>query len=110
VPALLKLGDEVESALGSMRDALTAQLASIGIGGAPNKRGRPAGSAKRQHALKGKKRPAKYRDPASGKTWAGVGMTPLWMKEYEAEGKTREDFATSGAATKKRRGKKAARK
>ncbi|MEC5218648.1 DNA-binding protein H-NS [Actimicrobium sp. GrIS 1.19] len=24
--------------------------------------------------------PAKYRDPASGKTWSGRGRAPLWLK------------------------------
>jgi len=31
--------------------------------------------------------PAKYRDPASGKTWSGRGLAPKWL-----EGKNREDF------------------
>jgi DNA-binding protein H-NS len=61
-----------------MKDALAKQLASLGIG-TPAKRGRKPGSGKRAHALKGTTRPAKYRDPKTGKTWAGVGMTPLWI-------------------------------
>jgi DNA-binding protein H-NS len=110
VSALLKLRDDVEARLASMRDSLSAQLASLGIGGAPKKRGRPAGSGNRAHALKGRKREAKYRDPETGKTWAGVGMTPLWIKEYEKAGKSRDQFAVGGAASTKRRAKKAARK
>jgi hypothetical protein len=110
VSALLKLRDDVEFRLASMRDTLSVQLASLGIGSAPKKRGRPAGSGKRAHALKGRKREAKYRDPATGKTWAGVGMTPLWIKEYEKGGKSRDQFATGGAAPIRRGAKKAARK
>mgnify|MGYP000995386859 CR=1 FL=1 len=34
------------------------------------------------------KAPAKYRDPATGRTWSGKGRTPLWMA-----GKNKEDFA-----------------
>ena len=112
VPALLTLRDKVETRLASMKDALTKQLASLGIG-APAKRGRKPGSGKRAHALKGTTRPAKYRDPETGKTWAGVGMTPLWIKEYEKAGKSRDHFATGAAGAapaKKRRAKKAARK
>jgi DNA-binding protein H-NS len=29
--------------------------------------------------IKGRKVPAKYRDPVSGKTWSGRGRTPLWV-------------------------------
>jgi len=32
-------------------------------------------------------RPAKYRDPASGATWSGMGREPLWIK-----GQSREQF------------------
>ncbi|MBB35635.1 MAG: hypothetical protein CME88_05740 [Hirschia sp.] len=41
----------------------------------------------------GTKAPAKFADPVSGKTWSGRGMTPVWLREYEAEGKSREDYA-----------------
>jgi DNA-binding protein H-NS len=33
----------------------------------------PAGKGSRTKA------PAKYRDPLTGKTWAGRGRTPLWL-------------------------------
>jgi len=29
--------------------------------------------------IKGRKVPAKYKDPVSGKTWSGRGRTPLWV-------------------------------
>lgn len=35
---------------------------------------------------------AKYRDPATGKTWAGRGGVPKWMQAYEAQGRNREEF------------------
>lgn len=31
---------------------------------------------------------AKYRDPASGKTWSGRGRRPAWVVALEAEGKS----------------------
>lgn len=40
----------------------------------------------------GKKVAAKYRDPASGKTWSGRGIKPRWMSEAIATGKTAADF------------------
>ena len=51
-----------------------------------------ADKAKRS-AKKPQKVPAKYRDPVSGKTWSGRGMTPVWLREYEAKGQKREKFA-----------------
>lgn len=35
---------------------------------------------------------AKYRDPATGKTWTGQGPTPRFIVEGVKAGKTREDF------------------
>ena len=31
---------------------------------------------------------AKYRDPASGKTWSGRGRRPAWVVELEKQGKS----------------------
>ncbi len=36
--------------------------------------------------------PHKYRNPASGETWSGVGKQPKWFKEALAAGKTKEDL------------------
>lgn len=35
---------------------------------------------------------AKYRDPASGKTWSGRGRRPRWAVALEAEGKDLEAY------------------
>lgn len=35
---------------------------------------------------------AKYRDPASGKTWSGRGRRPAWAVELESQGKSLDDF------------------
>ena len=40
----------------------------------------------------GNKRPAKYKDPVSGKEWAGTGSQPLWVKFHIANGGSLDDF------------------
>lgn len=117
LPTLLKLRNNIDARLASLRETISEQLASLGLG-TSTKRGRKPKAARRAHALKGTKRPAKYRDPATGNTWAGVGMTPRWLTAYEAEGKSRDHFATGAnmkakatkPGRKRRRSKKAARK
>ena len=52
--------------------------------------GRRRGTTKRGGT--GVKRPAKFRDPVSGKTWAGVGRAPRWIVDAEAAGRSREEF------------------
>lgn len=41
----------------------------------------------------GSKGQPKYRDPATGSTWAGRGRKPAWLVEAEAAGRSVEDFA-----------------
>ncbi len=41
--------------------------------------------------VSGTVRPAKYMGP-NGEMWSGVGRNPKWVAEYEATGKSREDF------------------
>lgn len=36
---------------------------------------------------------AKYRDPATGKTWSGRGLKPRWLREAIDNGKSLADFA-----------------
>lgn len=35
---------------------------------------------------------AKYRNPASGKTWSGRGRAPKWLADEVARGRSRDDF------------------
>lgn len=35
---------------------------------------------------------AKYRNPATGETWAGRGRPPHWLADEVTKGKKREDF------------------
>ena len=39
---------------------------------------------------KGSKRAPKYRDPATGKTWAGCGKMPVWARNFIAQGNSLE--------------------
>lgn len=47
---------------------------------------------KKTSKLKGAPLPAKYKDPASGKTWAGRGRLPVFIRNGLANGKTLDDF------------------
>ena len=47
----------------------------------------------KKNPIMGKSRRAKYRDPESGLTWAGVGHPPRWLVAAEKAGKKRQDFA-----------------
>lgn len=40
----------------------------------------------------------KFRDPATGKTWAGRGKVPTWLRAYEANGRDRSEFLDARAA------------
>jgi len=52
----------------------------------PGKRAKAAGTSKRHSVA------PKYRDPASGTTWSGRGRTPVWLNNYLAQGKAKEEF------------------
>src|SRR3989442_192331 len=69
------------------REELQAKLDQIeGLGGAL--RGPKKG---RRSSLKGRKVPAKYRNPKKrSETWAGRGATPLWLREQLKKGKKLE--------------------
>ena len=55
--------------------------------------GRPAGkkAAKPKKGAKRKVAP-KYKDPQSGATWSGRGLSPRWLAEKEKAGAKREEF------------------
>ena len=85
VDALLKLRDDVGTALSRRADELKNQLSRLGGEIGRTKRGRGA-------SLKGRKVPIKYRD-RSGNTWAGRGAHPVWLREKIKAGAKLEDFA-----------------
>ena len=48
---------------------------------------------KKRGGLARAKGAAKYRDPATGRTWTGHGRRPQWFADGLAKGKQPEDFA-----------------
>ena len=63
-------------------------------GGSGAKPGRPAGKkAAKPNKKRAKRKVApKYKDPQSGATWSGRGLTPKWLAEKEKAGAKREEF------------------
>jgi len=101
VEALLKLRGEIEAALAERADELRSQLSRLGGGWGDGRR--------RVSAMKGRKVAPKYRDPASGETWAGRGARPRWLVAHLKAGRKLTDFAiegSTGRVRKKRRAKK----
>jgi DNA-binding protein H-NS len=112
IEALIKLRDDIGSALSRKAGQLQSELAALGDGGwltAGKKAvGRPRGSK-----IKGRKVAPKYRNPKNRvETWAGRGAMPRWMTAQIKAGKKREDFAIdkSLAKTKKASVKRTRRK
>ena len=102
VEALLKLRDDIGDVLSRKADELKSQLSRLGGGRVGNgRRGR------RVSKMKGRKVAPKYRDPATGDTWAGRGARPRWLVAQLKAGKTLDNFAIEkSAGRKKRRAKK----
>jgi DNA-binding protein H-NS len=108
VDALLKMRDDIGTALASRANALKEQLSAMGA-----EVGRVAGYGKKK-SLAGRKVAPKYRSP-KGETWAGRGAQPVWLREAIQRGKKAEDFliarspiptARKEAVAKKRKAKK----
>jgi len=81
VDALLKLRENIDDILSRRADDLKHQLSRLSPTGY---RGRGA--------RKGSKVPPKYRDPQSGKTWAGRGAQPVWLREKLKKGVKLDHF------------------
>jgi DNA-binding protein H-NS len=90
--ALMSLRDNADRLISTRakaeRAAIERQLARLsGFGG--GKRGRRSRSS-----LKGRKVPAKYRNPANpSETWAGRGVRPRWLEAQLKKGRKLEQFA-----------------
>jgi DNA-binding protein H-NS len=92
----------ISSKAESARRELEAKLAALnGLGmGGGTKRGPKARGSK----LKGRKVPAKYRNPKNHEeTWAGRGATPRWLRAYVKAGHKLEEFAIAKPGRKARR-------
>ena len=71
-----------------------ARTRAAGGGGSGAKPGRPAVKKTAKPKRKSAKRKVapKYKDPQSGATWSGRGLTPRWLAEREKAGAKREEF------------------
>jgi DNA-binding protein H-NS len=86
IDALLKLRGDLEKTLSRKAAQLKDQLSRLGDeAGGYRQRGRGS-------SLRGRKVAVKYRD-RSGKTWAGRGAQPVWLREKLKAGAKLEDFA-----------------
>ena len=89
--------------------------ADLGLGSAPKARGRKAGAKKATRA-RASIGVAKYRDPATGRTWTGRGRPPTWMigvkdpSAYLIDGAAAPAKSAAKPAAKKGRPAKAAKK
>jgi DNA-binding protein H-NS len=78
------------------------------LGKALRKRAGASGGKKAKAVKTRKKRRVapKYRDPQTGATWSGRGLTPKWLAEKEKSGSKREQFlieAPAKASAKRRK-------
>jgi DNA-binding protein H-NS len=85
IDGLLKLRDEIGSALSRKAAQLKDQLSRLGVEADYKRRGRGS-------SLKGRKVAIKFRDK-SGNTWAGRGARPVWLREKLKAGAKLQDFA-----------------
>lgn len=92
---LLAQRDELDRKLASLREQEVARaiveirerMAKLGITLADLARGEQLPQPANKRSL-----PAKYRNPATGETWAGRGRVPRWLGKALATGASTEDF------------------
>jgi DNA-binding protein H-NS len=101
VDELLKLRDDVGTALSRRANELKNQLSRLG--------GEVGNGRRRRGSLKGRKVPIKYRD-RSGNTWAGRGAQPVWLREKLKAGAKLENFAVHKTVASRKASPKKSRK
>ena len=94
VDALLKLRDDIGKVLTGKANELKHQLSRLQAETDYGNRGRSS-------SLKGRKVAVKYRD-TSGRTWAGRGAQPVWLREKLKAGAKLEDFAVHKSVASKK--------
>ncbi|MFM2065215.1 MAG: hypothetical protein RLZZ584_124 [Pseudomonadota bacterium] len=91
------LEKQIADQLNEQRAGAIAQIKSImaefGLGVADLGSSKPGRAAKSTEGAAPSKVAAKYRDPASGKTWSGRGLKPRWLADAIAAGQQLTDFA-----------------
>jgi DNA-binding protein H-NS len=100
VDALLKLRGDLDAVLRQRANELNLQLSRLSRDVVGKQRGRRASS------MRGRKVAPKYRDPATGETWAGRGARPRWLVARLKTGKKPQDFLIEKKARKAKRRKK----
>ena len=101
VDALLKLRGDLDAVLRQRANELNLQLSRLSrdtVG--KQQRGL------RVSSMRGRKVAPKYRDPATGETWAGRGARPRWLVARLKAGKRPQDFLIEKKARKAKRRKK----
>ena len=98
IEALIKLRDEIGTAISSRAGEMQQQLTRLGRWGG-GKPGTDVGNGRRRSTLKGHKVAPKYRGPG-GVTWAGRGARPRWLTAAIKGGKKLEDFLIARVASK----------
>lgn len=68
-------------------------MAEAGLSPADFAQSKAVTGAITKRSTKGRKVPAKYKNPATGDTWSGRGIKPKWLQEALKAGKAVEDFA-----------------
>ena len=87
---------EKAGVISRIREAIAVyDITAAELGLAGGGRGSARGAAAAPAPSKGQVGVAKYRDPASGKTWTGRGKPPLWI----VGAKDRDAFLINGAAS-----------
>jgi DNA-binding protein H-NS len=88
---------QIAEQLNEQRAGAISQIKSImaefGVSVADLGSGKPGRAPKSTEGAPPSKVAAKYRDPASGKTWSGRGLKPRWLSEAIAGGKQLTDFS-----------------
>ena len=100
VDALLKLRGDLDAVLRQRANELNLQLSRLSRDTVGKQRG------VRVSAMRGRKIAPKYRDPATGETWAGRGARPRWLVARLKAGKKLQDFLIEKKARKAKRRKK----
>lgn len=83
--------EERASAIAQVKQLIKTHGLSGGDLGLSASRARTAKAGRSSN--QGVKAAIKFRDPATGNTWAGRGKTPNWLAAKLATGQTKENFA-----------------
>lgn len=107
---------EISGVVSRIKEAIVAYgltAEDLGFGGGRG-RARAADSGRRKEVVRASKRGiAKYRDPATGKTWTGQGRPPAWIlaakdRDSMLIGPARKGAGTNGKSSAARSPKKGA--